>query len=55
MSIDTEKIKKAFDDFESDNFVDADETLRNELRGALKDHLQSKLNLKNEVPLNKEK
>lgn len=51
MSIDTENIKKAFNDFENDNFVDADETIRTELKGALKDHLKTKLDLKNEVPL----
>lgn len=51
--IDTENIKKAFTEFESDNFVDAEDTLRTEIRTALSDHLKTKLNLKNDLVLDK--
>lgn len=46
MPVDTEKIKKAFDEFENDNFMDSKETLQQEIKKAVDNHLKDKVDLK---------
>jgi len=49
MSIDKEKIKKALDDFENDEYVSSKETLKDEIRKAKNDFIKDKLGLKNDI------
>ena len=49
MPIDKEKIKSAMDDFENDNFIDAKDTLKGEIKGAISDYFKDKLELKNDL------
>jgi len=49
MPIDMEKIKKALDHFENDEFVDSKEVLQKEIKKAKNDFLKNKLDLKNDV------
>ena len=49
MPIDNEKIKSALDDFENDNFIDAKETLKAEIKGAISDYFKDKLDLQNDL------
>lgn len=46
--VDKANIKKAFDDFEDENFTDAADTLRKEVRGGTNTFLKDKLGLKND-------
>ena len=55
MPIDTEKIKKALDHFENDEFVASKEILQGEIRKAKNDFLKNKLDLKTDVEPQKEK
>ena len=52
--IDIDNIKKAFDEFEEENFVDSEETIRGEVHTALMDHIKTKLNLKKDLETKKE-
>jgi len=49
MPIDNEKIKDALDDFENDNFIDAKDTLKREIKGAISDYYKDKLELQNDL------
>ena len=49
--VDTKEIKKAFTDFENDEFTKSSETLRSEIRKGVDTFLKDKLQLKN-GPLN---
>ena len=49
MPIDNEKIKSAMDDFENDNFIDAKDTLKAEIKGAISDFFKEKLDLQNDL------
>ena len=46
--MDKEKIKKALDDFEDDNFVDSKETLRDEIKKKVNDYLKKDLELEDD-------
>lgn len=54
MPIDTEKIKKALDHFENDEFVASKEIIQGEIRKAKNDFLKNKLDLKTDVEPQKE-
>jgi len=43
-----EAVKKIVDDFEDDNFVDAKETLKGELKDKVNSYLKDKLDLQND-------
>ena len=47
--MDKEQIKKAFDEFEDENYIDAEETLKSQLKQAKNDFLKDKLDLENDV------
>jgi len=47
--MDKEQIKKAFDEFEDENYIDAEETLKDQLKQAKNDFLKDKLDLENDV------
>lgn len=47
--MDKEQVKKAFDDFEDENYYDAEDTLKKQIKQAKNDHLKSKLGLENDV------
>ena len=49
MPVDTEKIKKAFTDFENDEYYDAEETLSKEIKKAKNDYLKKELELDDDV------
>lgn len=49
MPTDNEKIKKAFDEFEDDNYVDAEETLKSQIKKAKNDYLKKELDLEGDV------
>lgn len=49
MPIDTEKVKKALDKFEEDDFVSADEILRKEIKDKRDEFLKDKLELKKDL------
>lgn len=49
MPIDTEKIKKALDHFENDEYVASKEIIQGEIRKAKNDFLKNKLDLKTDV------
>ena len=55
MPIDIEKIKKALDHFENDEFVDSKEVLQKEIRKAKNDFLRNKLDLKQDIEPQEEK
>ena len=55
--MDQEKIKKALDHFENDEFVDAKEVLSQEIKGSVETHLKDKIGLQqdlNPAPAKKE-
>lgn len=45
MTIDKEQVKKALDDFESDNYTDSKETLKKEVRRKINDYLKTNLDM----------
>jgi len=47
--MDTEKIKKAFDYFEDDDFLSSKELLQQEIKAAKKEYIKKKLGLKNYI------
>jgi len=47
--MDQEKIKKALDHFENDEYVDAKEILTKEIKGGVEAHLKDKLGLKGDI------
>jgi len=47
--MDQEKIKKALDHFENDEYVDAKEILSKEIKGGVEAHLKDKLGLKGDI------
>lgn len=47
--MDTDKIKKALDHFENDEFVDAKEILQQEIHGRRNEFLKDKLDLANDI------
>lgn len=47
--MDKEQVKKAFDDFEDENYYDAEDALKKQIKQAKNDYLKSKLDLKNDV------
>lgn len=49
MPIDKEKIKTALDDFENDNFIDAKDNLKAEIKGVVSDYFKDKLELQNDL------
>lgn len=49
MPVDTKQIKKAFDEFEDENYVDSEETLSKEIKKAKNDYLKKELDLENDV------
>lgn len=49
MPVDKENIKRALDAFESDEYVDAKDILKKEIRTARNEYLGSKLKLKNDI------
>jgi hypothetical protein len=49
MPIDKEKVKKALDQFQDDDFVGAKETLQPEIKKAKEEFLQKKLDLKDPI------
>lgn len=49
MPIDNEKIKSALDDFESDDFISAKDTVKAEIKGAISDYFKDKLDLQNDL------
>lgn len=49
MPVNSENIAKALDAFEADEYVDAKEILKKEIRTARNDYLGSKLKLKNSI------
>lgn len=49
-----EKIKKALDDFENDNFMDSKDTLRKEIRKKVNDYLKKEADLEKTVDNNPE-
>lgn len=52
--VDKKNVKKAFDEFENEEYTKSSETLRNEIKNSVNDFLKDKLNLKND-PLDIEK
>jgi hypothetical protein len=46
--MDKEKIKKALDDFEDDQYVDSKETLRDEIKKKVNDYLKKGLELEDD-------
>jgi hypothetical protein len=54
-AIDTEKIKKALDHFENDEFVDAKEILQQEIKKAKNEFVKNKLELKQDIEPQPEK
>jgi len=50
--MDQEKIKKALDHFENDEYVDAKEILTKEIKGGVEAHLKDKLGLKGDISFN---
>lgn len=49
MPIDNTEIKKALDDFESDDFLSAKDRVKAEVKGAISDYFKDKLELKNDL------
>lgn len=49
MPTDKETIKKAIDSFEEDDYVDAEGSLKKELKKAKNDYLKKELDLENDV------
>jgi len=49
MPVDKEKVKKALDDFQNDDFVSAKETLKPEIKKAKEEFIQKKLGLKEPI------
>ena len=49
MPTDNKKIRKAIDDYEDENFVDAEETISKELKKAKNDFFKKKLNLEKDI------
>jgi len=49
MAINKEDIKKALDDFESDDFVESKDKLQKEIRKSVNTYLKDKLDLKQDV------
>ena len=47
--MDQEKIKKALDHFENDEFVDAKEVLSQEIKGSVETHLKDKIGLQQDL------
>lgn len=49
MPIDNQKIKSALDDFESDDFISAKDTIKSEIKGAISDFFKDKLELQKDL------
>lgn len=49
MPIKDEEIKKALDDFESDDFISAKERIKGEINGAVSDFFKEKLSLQKDL------
>ena len=47
--MDQDKVKKALDHFENDEYVDAKEILSTEIKGNVQAHLKDKLGLKGDI------
>ena len=47
--MDKEKVRKALDHFENDEFVDAKDILSKEIKGAVNQHVKDKTGLKNDI------
>jgi hypothetical protein len=47
--MDQEKVRKALDHFENDEYVDAKEVLSQEIKGAINTHVKDKCDLKNDI------
>jgi len=47
--MDKNKVRKALDHFENDEFVDAKEILSQEIKGAVSTHVKDKCDLKNDI------
>jgi len=52
MPIDNEKIKKALDDFENDDFISAKDTIKKEIKSAVNDFYKEKLELNKDLEPN---
>ena len=52
MPVDNEKIKKALDDFENDNFIDAKDEIKRQVHGAINDFFKEKLELERDLEPN---
>ena len=52
--VDKKNVKKAFDEFEDEEYTKASDTLRSEIKSSVNDFLKDKLNLEND-PLDMEK
>ena len=53
--MDQDKVKKALDHFENDEYVDAKEILSKEIKGGVETHLKDKLGLKGDISPTPEK
>ncbi len=48
-NVDNEKIKKAIDNFEEDDFVGAEDTLSKEIKKAKNDYFKDQLGIENDI------
>ena len=49
MPVNTDNVKKAFDDFMEDNYSVAKDTIRQEIKTAKNDFIKNKLNISNDI------